>query len=82
MCIGMCISITPSIPHFDTTFGTTRTMYHLDTTLGTTAWFLNVISAIRHLKVPVNLEDMFEVYMKTRDINVEFVSNYLRANTH
>ena len=32
MCIGMCISI----PHFDTNFGTTRTMYYLDTPLGTT----------------------------------------------
>ena len=32
MCIGMCISI----PHFGTTFGTTRTMYHFDTPLGTT----------------------------------------------
>ena len=36
MCIGMCISIPPSIPHFGTTFGTTRTMYHFDTPLGTT----------------------------------------------
>ena len=45
-------------------------------------WLLNVISAIRHLKVPVNLEDMFEVYMKTRDMNVEFVTNYLRDKTH
>ena len=27
----MCISIPPSIPHFGTNFGTTRTMYHLDT---------------------------------------------------
>ena len=45
-------------------------------------WFLNVISAIRHLKDPVNLEDMFEVYMKTRDMNVEFVTNYIRDNTH
>ena len=32
----MCVSIPPSIPHFGTTFGTTRTMYHLDTTLRTT----------------------------------------------
>ena len=32
----MCISITPSIPPFGTTFGTTCTMYHLNTTLGTT----------------------------------------------
>ena len=31
MCIGMCISILPSIPHFGTNFGITRTMYHLDT---------------------------------------------------
>ena len=36
MCIGMCISIPPSISHFGTTFGTTRTMYHFDTPLGTT----------------------------------------------
>ena len=36
MCIGMCISIPPSIPHFGTTFGTTRTMYHFDTPLRTT----------------------------------------------
>ena len=35
-------------------------------------WFLNVISAIRHLK-NVNLEDMFEVYMKNRYINAAFV---------
>ena len=28
MCIGMCISIPPSIPHLGTNFGTTRTMYH------------------------------------------------------
>ena len=32
----MRISIPPSIPHFGTTFGTTRTMYHFDTHLGTT----------------------------------------------
>ena len=36
MCIGMCISIPPSIPHFGTNFGTTRTMYYLDTPLATT----------------------------------------------
>ena len=40
-----------------------------------------MISAIRHLKDPVNLEDMFELYMKTRDMNVEFVTNYLRDNS-
>ena len=34
--MGMRISIPPSIPHFGTTFGTTRTMYHFDTHLGTT----------------------------------------------
>ena len=43
--------------------------------------FLNVISTIRHLKNPAHLEDMFKVYMKTRDMNVEFVTNYLRDNT-
>ena len=32
----MRISISPSIPHFGTTFGTTRTMYHFDTHLDTT----------------------------------------------
>ena len=31
MCIGMCISIQPSIPHFGPNFGTTRTMYYLNT---------------------------------------------------
>ena len=36
MCIGMSILIPPTIPHFGTNFGTTRTMYHLDTPLGTT----------------------------------------------
>ena len=36
MCIGMCILIPPSIPHFGTNFATTRTMFHLDTPLGTT----------------------------------------------
>ena len=41
-----------------------------------------MISAIRQLKVPVNLEDMFELYMKNRDMNVEFVKNFLRENIH
>ena len=38
----MRISITPSIPHFGTTFGTTRTMYHFDTHLGTTPFTTSV----------------------------------------
>ena len=42
MCIGMCISIPPSIPLFGTTFGTTRTMYHFDTPLGTTPLTISV----------------------------------------
>ena len=41
-----------------------------------------MISAISHLLDKKNLEDMFELYMKTRDMNVEFVTNYLRENTH
>ena len=44
-------------------------------------WFLNVISVIRHLKDHVNLEDMFELYMKTGDLNVEFVTHYLQDST-
>ena len=44
--------------------------------------FLNVISTIRHLLDKKNLEDMFELYMKTSDMNVEFVTNYLLENTH
>ena len=28
------------------------------------------------------MEDMFELYMKTRDMNVEFVTHYLRDDTH
>ena len=31
-----------SIPHFGTTFGTTRTMYHFDTHLGTTPFTTSV----------------------------------------
>ena len=31
-----------SIPHFGTTFGTTRTMYHFDTPLGTTPFTTSV----------------------------------------
>ena len=33
-------------------------------------------------KKNVNLEDMFEVYMKNRDINAWFVRNFLRENIH
>ena len=40
--MGMRISIPPSIPHFGTTFGTTRTMYHFDTHLGTTPFTTSV----------------------------------------
>ena len=29
-----------------------------------------------------NLEDMFELYMKNRDINAWFVKNFLRENIH
>ena len=38
----MRISIPHSIPHFGTTFGTTRTMYHFDTHLGTTPFTTSV----------------------------------------
>ena len=31
-----------SIPHFGTTFGTTRTMYHFDTPMGTTPFTTSV----------------------------------------
>ena len=41
-----------------------------------------MISAIRHLLDKENLEDMFELYMKNRDMNVEFVKNFLRENIH
>ena len=41
-----------------------------------------MISAISHLLDKKNLEDMFELYMKTRDMNVEFKKNFLRENTH
>ena len=40
--MGMRISIPPSIPHFGTTFGTTRTMYHFDTNLGITPFTTSV----------------------------------------
>ena len=40
--MGMRISIPPSILHFGTTFGTTRTMYHFDTHLGTTPFTTSV----------------------------------------
>ena len=40
--MGMRISIPPSIPHFGTSFGTTRTMYHFDTHLGTTPFTTSV----------------------------------------
>ena len=40
--MGMRISLPPSIPHFGTTFGTTRTMYHFDTHLGTTPFTTSV----------------------------------------
>ena len=40
--MGMRISIPPSIPHFGTTFGTTRTMYHFATHLGTTPFTTSV----------------------------------------
>ena len=38
----MRIYIPPSIPHFGTTFGTTRIMYHFDTHLGTTPFTTSV----------------------------------------
>ena len=40
--MGMRISIPPSIPHFGSTFGTTRIMYHFDTHLGTTPFTTSV----------------------------------------
>ena len=39
---GYAYFYTPSIPHFGTTFGTTRTMYHFDTHLGTTPFTTSV----------------------------------------
>ena len=33
-------------------------------------------------KKNVNVEDMFEVYMKNRGMNVEFVTNFLREIIH
>ena len=41
-----------------------------------------MISAIRHLLDKKNLEDMFELNMKNRDINAWFVKNFLRENIH
>ena len=38
----MRISIPSSIPHFGTTFSTTRTMYHFDTNLGITPFTTSV----------------------------------------
>ena len=40
--MGMRISIPPSIPHFGTTFVTTRIMYHFDTHLGATPFTTSV----------------------------------------